>query len=72
MVHAADRSALEQFAEELGCAGWHPWQSDTGRWWATRPGRWQEPMTLGPAEDRAELAGILESAGGYRLAGQGE
>ena len=65
MVHATSTPP-----EQLN-PGWRSWQSDTGQWWATRPGRWQKPMTLGPARDRAELAAILDREGGYRLDGQG-
>ncbi|HEY2577213.1 MAG TPA: hypothetical protein VGI74_12985 [Streptosporangiaceae bacterium] len=78
MVHATGGTPLEQqLAGQLGHndhtttgPNWHPWQSDTGQWWATRRGRYRNPMTLGPAHDRAELAGIVEREGGYQLDGR--
>jgi hypothetical protein len=75
MVHATGGTPLERLADQLGHnatadPGWRSWQSDTGMWWATRRGRYRNPMTLGPAHDRAELAGIVEREGGYQLDGR--
>lgn len=65
-------TAMAHVTDTPGSAAWHSWQSDAGQWWATRRGRWQQPMTLGPARDRAELAAILEREDGCQPDGRPE